>query len=142
MNCDTELQASPQQFCSDHREQDRILHDASTVNRSLRISSIPTMVTESELRTFLQGLQLPKSEQTVNIKAISLQKEKCGLQTATVCFEREPDPISSCARCRKITVPYPYQGKTHDLVVDCDFYGLTPLFSSEKPTVEYVYLVI
>lgn len=108
-----------------------------TQGRSLRISLIPISVTASDFRAFLE--KLPSRHQSedgdTNILALSLVKDN-NSQVSTVCFKSEPDLFLECAPHKEIYVAFDHHGTKHQLVIDCDFFGLTPLYSSEKPGVE------
>ena len=106
-------------------------------SRSLRISLIPSTVTFDEFQSFLENLpSLYTSENgDTNILALSLVRD-INSQVSTVCFRSEPDLFSKCAPHKEIHIDFDHNGTVHELVVDCDFFGITPLYSSEKPTVE------
>jgi hypothetical protein len=111
--------------------------------RSLRISLIPLAVTASDFRSFLERLQ-PHNGSDLgrcgnNILAMSLVQHGRS-QVATICFDSEPDFFSVCTSDAPMHLNFRHHETDYQLVVDCDFFGLTPLYSSEEPTVEWVYL--
>ncbi|KAA8913656.1 hypothetical protein FN846DRAFT_929114 [Sphaerosporella brunnea] len=97
--------------------------------RTLRVSLIPLRVTEDEFRTFLRGL--------VGGDFILSLAPSRGFKVATVTFtHREPPALSKCARGDRSYLRY--EDMSVDLVVDCDFLGMTPLYSAENPTVDII----
>lgn len=105
--------------------------------RSLRISGIHSSVPYEEFRSFLEGLDAPVSVHNDNVLALSLAPDTSdSKQVATVCFKHEPDFIAKCTPGVSVEMKYS-DGKTESrLVVDCEFFGLTPLYTAPEPIVE------
>ena len=102
--------------------------------RAFRISSIPPHVTEGELRTCLKSLlkDCTPDDLIISLVPYSYGKE----QMATVTFTRkEPSPFSEYKLER---VHVQNEGMGFDFTVDCEFQGVTPLYSAKDPTVECV----
>jgi hypothetical protein len=58
-------------------------------------------------------------------------------QVATVSFRNEPKVIVSCFPGTPVYIEAVFTDNTvYTLIVDCDFFGLTPLYSSPSPSVE------
>ena len=96
--------------------------------RTLRISSIPHSVTKDELRTYLKELlgydDFPFSLVPATYSAVATVTLTGG----------EPTALSACTPGRRI---YQHHQRTGvELVVDCEFHGMTPLYSADEPTVE------
>lgn len=108
--------------------------------RSLRISAIPLAVTADEFWTFLNGLSTAdRSENSPsNVLARSLALDTANFQVATVSFSNEPEVFVACTSDRPVYLNYHHNGLEDQLVVDCDFFGLTTLYSALEPTVERV----
>ena len=103
--------------------------------RTFRVSDIPPDVTESELRTYLKDLL---EDYTPDDFIISLAPYSYGKrQIATVTFtRRELPPFSECRTGEKLYIRNDEMG-CH-IIVDCEFQGVTPLYSAKEPTVEWV----
>jgi hypothetical protein len=106
-----------------------------TKRRTFRISSIPPDVTEGELRAYLEGLL---EDCTLDDCIISLAPYSYGKeQMATVSFiRREPSPFSEYKTDERVHVQN--EGMKFGITVDCEFQGVTPLYSVKNPTVEWV----
>ena len=103
--------------------------------RTFRVSNIPPEVTESELRTYLKDLleDCTPDDFVVSLAPYSYGKR----QIATVTFtRRELPPFSDCRTSRRLYLPY--DGMGSQIIVDCEFQGVTPLYSAIEPTVEWV----
>ncbi|TGZ77413.1 hypothetical protein EX30DRAFT_199508 [Ascodesmis nigricans] len=112
----------------------------SSKPRSLRISGIPSTVSTADFRNFLeQLLPSPAGCSDENVLLLSLVPFLGGAQVATVCFKNEPRVFATCSPGATVYITFTHEGKLHELVVDCDFFGLTPLYCSSDPTEEYVY---
>jgi hypothetical protein len=100
--------------------------------RTFRISSIPPDVTERDLRTYLL------EDSTQDDFTISLAPYSHGkIQIATVTFTRtEPSRFSECRTDERLYLRM--EGMQSRIIVDCDFQGVTPLYSAKGPTVEWV----
>jgi len=96
--------------------------------RTLRIGSIPPGVTEDEFRTYLKALL---GYDGFILSFVSSESYTTATITLT---DDEPATLSRCSPGTRIYLPYP--GTVVGLVVDCDFLGITPLYSAEKPIVE------
>jgi hypothetical protein len=107
----------------------------STKRRTFRISSIPQDVTERDLRTYLKDLL---EDSTQDDFIISLAPYSYGKrQIATVTFRHtEPSPFSECKTDERLYLQI--EGMQSRFIVDCDFQGVTPLYSAKEPTVEWV----
>jgi hypothetical protein len=102
--------------------------------RTFRISDIPREATNKTLRAYLNSL-LSTSEADKFIYSLA-PYNFTSTQVATVTFtERVPQPFSSCSQRRRIPSPSPKLGD--NLIIDCNFLGITPLHSAEDPDVEY-----
>ena len=104
-------------------------------HRTFRISSIPPDVTEVELRTCLESLleDCTRDDLIISLVPYSYGKE----QMATVTFTRkEPSPFSEFKTDER--VPVQNKGMRFGFTVDCEFQGVTPLYSAKEPTVEWV----
>jgi hypothetical protein len=101
--------------------------------RTFRISSIPPDVTEGDLRAYLKDLL---EDGTPDDFIISLAPYSYGKeQMATVTFIRkEPSPFSECKTDERLYLRN--EGMKSRIIVDCDFQGVTPLYSAKEPTVE------
>ena len=96
--------------------------------RTLRISSIPLSVTKDELRTYLKELL------GYDGFPFSLVPAKYSAVATVTLTGGEPTDLSTCTPGKRI---YQHHQKTGvDLVVDCEFHGMTPLYSADEPTVE------
>jgi hypothetical protein len=103
--------------------------------RTFRISSIPPDVTERDLRTYLEDL-LEDSTQDDFIISLAPYSNGKG-QIATVTFRRtEPSPFSECKTNERLYLQN--ERMQSRIIVDCDFQGITPLYSAKEPTVEWV----
>jgi hypothetical protein len=101
---------------------------ANVSYRSLRISLIPLFVKQNEFCEWLEKLDRPSDEQPnhQNIRAMSLVSDG-ETQVATVAFNQEPQSFSRCVPGQTVDVKF----ATGDmLTVDCDFLGMTALYSS------------
>ena len=96
--------------------------------RTLRISAIPLCVTKDEFRTYLKEL-LGYNEFILSL----VRSESYTIATVTL-TKGEPTALLGCTRGTKIYLDYP--GTVLGLVVDCEFLGMTPLYSAEEPEVE------
>jgi hypothetical protein len=103
--------------------------------RTFRISSIPPDVTEGELRSCLKCLleDCTPDDLIISLVPYSYGKE----QMATVTFtRREPSPFSEYKAGERVHVQN--EGMKFGITVDCEFQGVTPLYSAKEPTVECV----
>jgi len=108
---------------------------ASQLNgtRSLRISSIPTSIGINDFRYYLENW---RDVSGIHVLALSLVPDGRS-QVATVCFRCEPEDLSSCTAGRPASIAFNHGEITCQLTIDCDFFGMTPLYSSpEQPVVE------
>ena len=107
--------------------------------RSLRVSSIPSAVRVNDFRRYLENLTYHcdgTGTSDTNVLAMSLAPDG-RWKVATVCFHNEPEPFSECDPSTNVTVYFDHVGTRHELTVDCDFFGMTPLYCSpEQPVVE------
>jgi hypothetical protein len=103
--------------------------------RTFRISSIPPNVTEGELRIYLKDLleDYTPDDCIISLVPYSYGKE----QMATITFiRREPSPFSECKTDERLYLQS--EGMKSRIIVDCEFQGVTPLYSAKEPTVECV----
>ena len=103
--------------------------------RTFRISNIAPDITECELRTYLKDLL---EDCTPDDFIISLAPYSYGKrQIATVSFtRRELSPFSECRSDGRLYLQNDGMGSR--ITVDCEFQGITPLYSAKDPTVECV----
>jgi len=113
-------------------------------SRSFRLSLIPVAVTFDELHTYLQSLDYdlrnkpPRSDARGNLLALSLVR-KSTWQVATATFIEEPSQFANCTPNHSRMLSLEIAGMVPaPIIVDIDFYGITPLYSSpsHQPTVE------
>jgi len=96
--------------------------------RTLRIRDIPLSVTEEEFRNYLKALL------GYDDFVLSFVSDKRKITAAVTLTSGEPAALSTCAPGNIIYLRYP--GAEPGILVDCDFLGMTPLYSAEEPTVE------
>lgn len=98
--------------------------------RTLRISGIPLCATKEEFGAYLKELL------GYDGFIFSLVRSKHYAVATVTPTTEEPDPAAllGCAPCKKVYKCYRETGV--ELVVDCDFLGITPLYSADEPTVE------
>jgi hypothetical protein len=103
--------------------------------RTFRISSVPPDVTECDLRTYLKDLVEDSTQDDFIISLAPYSNGK--IQIATVTFTRtEPSQFSECKTDERLYLQI--EGMQSRIIVDCDFQGVTPLYSAKEPTVEWV----
>jgi hypothetical protein len=104
-----------------------------TKRRTFRISSIPPDATEGELRAYLKDLL---EDGTPDDFIISLVPYSYGKeQMATVSFTyKEPEQFSECKTDERLYLRS--EGMKSRIIVDCNFQGVTPLYSAKEPTAE------
>ncbi|KAF8534452.1 hypothetical protein BDD12DRAFT_895849 [Trichophaea hybrida] len=99
--------------------------------RTLRLSEIPTSVDENQLRQYLNNLECETTSVAENVLALSLAPYIDWL-VATVTFRQEPLIFTQCRPHRIMHFELPTQlvgpRETGTILVDCDFYGITPLY--------------
>ncbi|KAA8899102.1 hypothetical protein FN846DRAFT_782513 [Sphaerosporella brunnea] len=106
--------------------------------RTLRLSLIPTSVDNNQLRKFLGGLEYESQPPKENILALSLAPFVDWL-VATVSFSQEPLIFLRCTTGRSLSLPLPPELGGSTINVDCDFYGITPLYHPpSKPTYDVI----
>lgn len=95
--------------------------------RTLRIRDIPLSVKQEDFKDFLKQL--------LGYDDFILSYVYCEYMiTATVTLTNgEPLALSTCTPGKTIYLACPL---ATELKVDCDFLGMTPLYSAENPTVE------
>jgi len=108
--------------------------NASSKPRTFRLSLIPTSVKESELREYLNALECSEGLAAANILAFSLAPFIDWL-VATVTFGREPLLFAQCRPGLAVyfTLPVELAESSDDIAVDCDFFGITPLYYPPIP---------
>ncbi|KAI5855156.1 hypothetical protein BZA05DRAFT_349757, partial [Tricharina praecox] len=95
--------------------------------RTLRIRCIPPHVTQDELRVYLKELL------GYDGFILSLFPSKRDAIATITLTEGEPPTFSECSPGTRIYLSYPET--VAGLVVDCDFLGITPLYSAQMPVV-------
>jgi hypothetical protein len=103
----------------------------SSNSRTLRLSLIPTSVDGGRFRQYLAGLRCEAGVLDDNILAFSLAPYGKWL-VATVAFRQEPLDLTECRSDRKCYVRLPPELDGATITVDCDFYGITPLYHPPK----------
>jgi hypothetical protein len=101
--------------------------------RTFRISSISPDVTEGELRTYLNDVlkDCAPDDLIVSLAPYSYGKG----QIATVTFtRRELSPFSECKTDERLY--FQSDRMKSRIIVDCEFQGVTPLYSAREPAVE------
>ncbi|KAF8247189.1 hypothetical protein K440DRAFT_629762 [Wilcoxina mikolae CBS 423.85] len=104
--------------------------------RTIRLSLIPTSVDEDRLRQYLAGLKYETEVLDDNILAFSLVPYRKWL-VATVTFRQEPLDLTECRSDRKLHVRLPPELSGATITVDCDFYGITPLYHPPQSEPQY-----
>lgn len=108
----------------------------SSSSRTLRICGIPLHITPEQLRTSL--LRLSHGSLQANDLILSLAPfHEAQVATVTFLRGREPAQFSGCRPGHEIYA-LRLDGVGGNLVVDCDFYGITPLYSAKVPTVDVI----
>jgi hypothetical protein len=109
---------------------------ARSVNpRTFRISAIPCHVTKDQLIVYLQQL-LPygtTDEIIISVVPYSYGKELIATVTFT---HREPARFFACKLGTELSLYF--KEMKSNVVIDCDFFGITPLYSAREPAVEQV----
>jgi hypothetical protein len=109
--------------------------------RALRITGIPTSITKDQLRECLEALNNVSGQQEPNVRSIrSLTLVPDGrTQVSTVAFYREPQIFSKVSPRHPVDdVELNFGGVQYEVTVDCDFLGVTALYSSgDEALVEY-----
>ncbi|KAA8908942.1 hypothetical protein FN846DRAFT_944125 [Sphaerosporella brunnea] len=108
-----------------------------TMGRTLRISGIPKDITKKALKDSLESLLSDKNQRKGLIFSLVPNRDD-DEQTATVTFERDTEPplFAQCVSGRRVEIEL--DGVGEDLVVDCDFLGMTPLYSDDDPKVDII----
>ncbi|KAF8536942.1 hypothetical protein BDD12DRAFT_746625 [Trichophaea hybrida] len=104
--------------------------------RTLRLSLIPTSVDEVRFRQHLAGLRCAAEVPDENILAFSLAPYRKWL-VATVTFLQEPLDLTECRSDHKLHVRLPPELSEVTITVDCDFYGITPLYHPPQSEPKY-----
>jgi hypothetical protein len=97
--------------------------------RTLRISGIPPDVTEAGFKNYLKELL---GYDGFILSMVTSQDHAVATVTP---IEGETPDLLKCTPGNRISLDYPGAARCR-LVVDCDFIGVTPLYSAEEPTVE------
>jgi hypothetical protein len=103
--------------------------------RTLRLSPLPTSINEIRLRQYLNSLECDAEYQAENILAFSLAPYMNWL-VATVTFRQEPSIFAQCRPRSHLPFQLPADlamPRESNIIIDCDFYGITPLYSPLKP---------
>lgn len=104
---------------------------SSLSRRALRITSIPTCIKQHELIQCLEEFPSQhgwRSANGSNIKAFTIVSDVRS-QVAIVAFYEEPFCVMKCAPGNIIVIELKVKGDVHHAKVDCDFLGMTPLYS-------------
>lgn len=108
-------------------------------SRTFRLSGIPSSVKPEQLRTYLNSLICETQRTGENILALSLAPHLDRL-VATVTFVEEPLIFRECRPLRSMELPVSTElaesleaDMITDITVDCDFYGITPLYHPPQP---------
>jgi hypothetical protein len=118
-------------------------------HRTFRIRMIDESVTTSQLHEWLKTLEFPSVDSSKvvddNVVEFSLIPSYDGSKTATVTFFHTPLMFIPCKPGRDISnhdIGHVIIGgiKHNRLVIDCDFYGMTPVYicAQPEPSVEFV----
>jgi hypothetical protein len=110
--------------------------DLSSSPRTLRLSLIPMSIDKDQLRRHLASLRYEAQVSDDNILALSLAPYRAWL-VATVTFQVEPIEFRRCRSNHKLDVPLPLQPNGAPISVDCDFYGITPLYHPPQSEPKY-----
>ncbi|KAF8535728.1 hypothetical protein BDD12DRAFT_750928 [Trichophaea hybrida] len=100
--------------------------------RTLRIFGVPPQVTKDQLEADLLKLSNESSQGDLKLSLVPANDT----QISTVTFPREPPHFTECKPGQKISLNV--EGICDQLVFDCDFFGMTPLYSATEPTVDIV----
>jgi hypothetical protein len=100
--------------------------------RTFRLSLIPVSIEQEPLRRYLNRLECrprspnlqPLEENILNFSLASY----LSWQVATVSFRQEPAEFNKCIRGNSINIGLPRELGGTQITVDCDFYGMTPLY--------------
>jgi len=100
--------------------------------RTFRITSIPLEVSQHQLQSSLKDLmEVPEQQRWLKCSLVAVSKK----QIATVTFESgEPPDLLECKPGHKANLLL--NDIDGYLSVDCDFFGMTPLYCGKDPTVE------
>jgi len=85
-------------------------------------------VTEDEFKSYLKELL---GYDGFILSLVPSRRDAIATVTLT---NGEPATLSQCSSRARINLPYPRAG-VH-LTADCDFFGITPVYSTEEPVVE------
>jgi hypothetical protein len=114
---------------------------------TLRLSEIPVTIQERQLREFLNSLEYEARPQALgnafgnvkNVLALSLAPYIDWL-VATVTFRHVPWAFARCQPRRMVYFDLPPELSAEEsgvtVTVDCDFYGITPLYQPAQPEFE------
>lgn len=109
--------------------------------RSLRVGNVPEDASHDEFRKFMESLLLLDDDYVGGCILLSSLAPSCNGrgQVGTVCFDREPEVLERCRTGCEVYVTWHRGDRTYRLVVDCDFFGMTPLYHPQGvPEAEYV----
>lgn len=111
-------------------------NDARKKYRAFRISSIPIVVDINTFRDYLETLAHDGSsgryENAVtvsNIRSLTLVPHGRG-KIATVVFHVVPRQLEESSPGAPVEIEFDHNGTRCRLTVDCDFFGMTPYYSS------------
>lgn len=107
--------------------------------RTFRILGIPHNITKEDFDACLSnryGLSVRGTPKGEGLLTSLSPKELGSDQIATVTFEgNEPEDFQRCQPGKKV-YDLDINGIESELVLDCDFLGMTPLYSDQSPQVE------
>ncbi|KAF8245681.1 TPR-like protein [Wilcoxina mikolae CBS 423.85] len=108
---------------------------SSSKPRTFRLSPIPTSVDASRLQEYLNSLECEDRLAPRNILAFSLAPFNSWWLVATVTFRREPHLFEACRPGFAVyfMLPDDLAESSDEIAVDCDFYGITPLYNPPIP---------
>lgn len=106
--------------------------------RTFRLKNVPLPVQREQLKTYLNSLPSESHLEGSNVQALSLAPYNHNWLVATVSFLKEPSAFGKCQSLRPLPLPIPTElgGSIESsisidrITVDCDFYGMTPLYHS------------
>ncbi|KAF8535303.1 P-loop containing nucleoside triphosphate hydrolase protein [Trichophaea hybrida] len=106
--------------------------------RTFRLALIPTTIDDDGFRQYLGGLECENGIPTQKILAFGLAPYMDWL-VATVTFHNEPLIFMECRPNCQLSVSLPSDLCEATITVDCDFYGITPLYHpASKPKYDLV----
>jgi hypothetical protein len=106
-------------------------------HRTFRICLIPCSVTEIQFRQWLESLNWKTSDGDGQNKVLELSLTPYTTwQTATVTVLHTPQEFTRCVPGGNTEIRAKFGEIESDVVIDCDFLGITPLYASSESFVE------